>query len=87
MAGPKVRNTKNTSKKDYVGAFDGSNGKWTTRRVTDKDGDTRTQMAPVASKPQEATKYNKGYSNASVRKNEAQSAPKRKPTPVKKKKK
>jgi hypothetical protein len=87
MAGPKTRNTKNTTKKDYVGTYDGSKGKWTTRRVTDRDGNTRTLMAPVTSKPSEATKYNAGYSNASVRKNEAQASPKRGPNKNLKKKK
>jgi hypothetical protein len=44
-------------------------------------------MAPVTSKPSEATKYNAGYSNASVRKNEAQASPKRGPNKNLKKKK
>jgi hypothetical protein len=87
MAGPKVRNTKNTRKNDYVGTLDGSKGKWMTRKIIDADGNKRSIMAPVASKPQEATKYNRGYSNASARKNEARATNKRSPNTVKKKKK
>lgn len=68
MAGPKKRPTK--GKNDYVGPYDGSNGKWMTRKRVDKDGNLERKMAPEASKPTEAGDYHSGYSKKSATKNE-----------------
>jgi len=68
MAGPTKRPTKN--KNDYVGQYDGSDGRWMTRKKVDADGNTKTGMAPEASNPKEAFNYNDGFSAKSARKNE-----------------
>lgn len=62
------RPTKN--KKDYVGPYDGSSGKWMTRKKVDADGVKEERMVPEASKPTEAFNYKDGYSKKSATKNE-----------------
>lgn len=62
------RYTKN--KKDYVGPYDGSSGKWMTRKKVDAEGNMKEGMAPNASKPTEAFNYNDGFSKKSATKNE-----------------
>lgn len=72
MAGPKKRPVAKATatKKDYVGPFDGSRSKWMTRRIVDKEGNTRKTMAPQSSKPSEASNYNAGYSQKTAKKQE-----------------
>lgn len=66
--GPTKRPTKNKS--DYNGPYDGSKGKWMTRKRVDADGEMDTRMAPEASKPTEAFNHHSGYSKKSSTKNE-----------------
>lgn len=68
MSGPTKRPTR--GKKDYVGQFDGSKGRWMSRKRVDADGELDHGMAPEVSNPKEAFDYHGGSSKKSRTKNE-----------------